>query len=243
MLTERQKIILTETVKSYINIANPVSSGLIYKKKKVKASPATIRNEMEELTNQGYLYQPYTSAGRVPTDKGYRFFVDNLLHNLSEKKNKSQEPYSKYFDLEALDLKNILRLSQLITKKLAQISSNLSIFYSEKEQFTYKEGWKEIIKKPEFRETDLIVEFSRGLECIENDINEFIPEKDEKIDIYIGKEIRIPRCNNISLIVSRYYIPKIQERGLIAILGPKRMSYNKNISLVDTVSKILEQIK
>lgn len=242
-ITARQKRILTEVIKSYINIASPVSSGLIYKKKKIKASPATIRNEMEVLTDEGYLYQPYTSAGRIPTDKGYRFFVDNLLKNLSNRENQSQNIYSKYFDLTNLDFQNILKVSQLVTKKIAQISSNLSLFYSEKERFTYKEGWKEIMQKPEFKETNLIFEFTKSLESIENDINNFIPDRDEEVDIYIGKEIHIPRCHNISLIVSKYCIPKIQEKGLIAILGPKRMSYNKNISLVNSVSKLLERIK
>ena len=245
-ITKRQKIILTETIKNYISIASPISSGLIYnKKKKIKASPATIRNEMEILTKEGYLYQPYTSAGRIPTDKGYRFFVNNLLKNLSNKKKESSSVnvYSKYFNLTNPDFHNILRISQLITKKLAQISTNLSLFYAEKESFTYKEGWKEIMQKPEFRETDLILEITKSLESIENDINSFTPDSDGKINIYIGKEIHIPRCSNISLIVSRYCIPRIQERGLIAILGPKRMSYNKNISLVNSVSKFLEKIK
>ena len=79
MLTERQKIILTAAVENYISTAYPVASHALCKEHMLDVSPATIRNELLELDSLGYLEQPHTSAGRVPTDKGYRFFVEHLL--------------------------------------------------------------------------------------------------------------------------------------------------------------------
>ena len=79
MITERQNQLLNGIITEYINSAKPVSSRLLEKKYDFGVSPATIRIEMQKLTDKGFLHQPHTSAGRVPTDRGYRFFVDNLL--------------------------------------------------------------------------------------------------------------------------------------------------------------------
>ena len=82
--TERQQKILNTIIEEYINSAQPISSQLLEKKHNFGLSPATIRIEMQKLTDAGFLYQPHTSAGRVPTDEGYRFFVDDLLEKKSE---------------------------------------------------------------------------------------------------------------------------------------------------------------
>ncbi len=78
-LDERKKSILLEVVNDYIQKAEPVGSRSVAKKHSEKLSPATIRNVMADLEELGYLHQPHTSAGRVPTDQGYRFYVDTLL--------------------------------------------------------------------------------------------------------------------------------------------------------------------
>ena len=80
LITDRQKDILDKIIQEYISSAEPVPSQSLEKKYDFGLSPATIRGEMHKLTEEGFLYQPHTSAGRVPTDKGYRFFVDNLLN-------------------------------------------------------------------------------------------------------------------------------------------------------------------
>ncbi len=78
MLDERKAMILRAVVEEYIETAQPVGSGLVARAPGVQVSPATVRNDMAVLEQEGYLYQPHTSAGRVPTEKGYRFFVDHL---------------------------------------------------------------------------------------------------------------------------------------------------------------------
>ncbi|CAN5384466.1 heat-inducible transcriptional repressor HrcA [soil metagenome] len=78
MLDERKTAILGAVVQEYITTAQPVGSGHIAKTPGVEVSSATVRNEMAVLEQEGFLVQPHTSAGRIPTDKGYRFFVDHL---------------------------------------------------------------------------------------------------------------------------------------------------------------------
>src|SRR3989338_5512310 len=90
MLKERQKSILEATISEHLKTARPVASQELAHCFGLKVGPATVRNEMLKLDQLGYLEQPHTSAGRVPTDKGYRFFVDNLLEDigLSEREQK-----------------------------------------------------------------------------------------------------------------------------------------------------------
>ncbi|MFZ5808395.1 MAG: heat-inducible transcriptional repressor HrcA [Chloroflexota bacterium] len=81
-LTERQKLILALVIREYIETAQPVGSESLQKKYRLDASPATIRNEMAVLTEAGFLRQPHTSAGRVPTEDGYRYFVRQLMGHI-----------------------------------------------------------------------------------------------------------------------------------------------------------------
>lgn len=78
MLDERKAAILRAVVEEYIDTAQPVGSAHVVKSSGVHVSSATVRNDMATLEQEGYLRQPHTSAGRIPTEKGYRFFVDNL---------------------------------------------------------------------------------------------------------------------------------------------------------------------
>ena len=79
MLSNRQSKILNSIIEEYINTAMPVSSGRVFDMENWEISCPTIRNEMADLTDMGFLNQPHTAAGRVPTERGYRFFVDELL--------------------------------------------------------------------------------------------------------------------------------------------------------------------
>jgi hypothetical protein len=78
-LTEREHLILEAVIRSYVETAEPAGSRSVVRRFKLGLSPATVRNTMSDLEEKGYLYHPHTSAGRVPTDRAYRFFVDSLL--------------------------------------------------------------------------------------------------------------------------------------------------------------------
>ena len=106
LLSERMRQILQMVIEDYILTAEPVGSRTISRKSNLALSPATIRNIMSDLEDLGLLFQPYTSAGRVPTEKGFRFYVDSILnvHELSDKEQ--QEIRSKYstYQIEGPDL-------------------------------------------------------------------------------------------------------------------------------------------
>ena len=83
-LNERKKRILKAIIKTYMETGEPVGSRTISKYTDLNISSATIRNEMSDLTDMGYIIQPHTSAGRIPSDKGYRLYVDELMQEKEE---------------------------------------------------------------------------------------------------------------------------------------------------------------
>jgi len=234
-ITERQEQILNTIIQEYIGSAQPVSSQLLEKKHDFGICPATIRIEMQKLTDKGFLYQPHTSAGRVPTDKGYRFFVDRLLEKeLVEKELSSFEGEDWFKNEIGEDIKFI----QELTKNLAHFSGALALSYFEKEKIFWKEGWEEILKEPEFREKECIINFTKLLENLEGNIETL--KLNSGIKIYIGKENPFKNSRDFSIIASKCYLLD-DEQGMISLLGPKRMDYNKNISLINSLTELMEK--
>lgn len=236
-ITERQEKILNKAVQEYINSVQPVSSQLLERKGSFGVSPATLRIEMQQLTDKGYLFQPHTSAGRVPTDKGYRFFVDNLL----EKKEALGFEEDKFFDeIEKIEkeIKNSFQFAQALTKRIAELTSNLAMSYLPEEKIVLKEGWVEILKEPEFEDANYLLQFAETVDDCEKNIEGFFRDSLD-FKIYIGKENPSSKVENFTIIFSRCHFPN--EEGIVAILGPKRMAYQKNIGLISSVVKSLEK--
>lgn len=227
---KRQDLILSKIIQEYIDFAIPISSKRLEEKYSFGVSPATIRNEMQRLTGLGFLFQPHTSAGRIPTDKAYRFLVDKILLK--------QELFEKKQDFEIKDLSDDpLKFVQSITRALAATSSSLAVSYLFDERFLWKEGWEELLQAPEFQKTSRVSDFVKFLKSFEQDIEKVSP--DSNIRVYIGRETPFPKSAEFSLIISKCCFPD-KEEGVISILGPKRMAYNKNIALINSLKRILE---
>ncbi len=236
--TERRKEILNIILKEYITTAHPVSSKFIEENYDLGVSPATIRNDMQELTEMGYLFQPHTSAGRVPTDKGYRFFVD--LYSKEE-----TSPYiEKQLDREVgkirEQLENELCFMKEFTRFIAQFSSSLTISYSLKENVVIKEGWPFVFSDPEFDDVEMIRNFVGMVSEFEENIGNLV-ESDSPTKIYIGEESPFSGKHDFTIMISPYKIGRKRE-GVLAILGPKRMHYDKNIYIVNYITKYLRSI-
>lgn len=123
MLTDRQRMILSAIIDNYIQSAEPVGSRTISKKEGVGFSSATIRNEMADLEEMGYLEQPHTSAGRVPSTKGYRFYVDNLL----QPKNISEQDLSNIKQVFAERISQMEQVIESTASVLSQITNYTAI--------------------------------------------------------------------------------------------------------------------
>jgi len=107
-LTDRKEAILRAVVQGYISTSRPVGSGLVTADSGLDVSSATIRKELSALEDEGYLLQPHTSAGRVPTEKGYRYFVDSLMEP-KELDGQKSEVISEFFERTHGELERVLR--------------------------------------------------------------------------------------------------------------------------------------
>ncbi|MCM3358420.1 MULTISPECIES: heat-inducible transcriptional repressor HrcA [unclassified Psychrobacillus] len=122
MLTNRQLLILQVTVDDFIDTAQPVGSRQLSKKEEVPFSPATIRNEMADLEDMGYLEKTHTSSGRVPSEKGYRYYVDNLLTPQMVSKEEIKQIRS-VFEERKVETEQIIRKSANILSELTSYTS------------------------------------------------------------------------------------------------------------------------
>ncbi len=131
MISERQEKILNYLIKEYIDRAEPISSDLLKKSCNLDVSPATIRNDLQDLTDEGYIKQPHTSAGRIPTEKGYKLFIAITFSGKVEK-------FPDFIIKEAKEAKQKieieLELARELAKSLEEISSALSLSHHIEEE-------------------------------------------------------------------------------------------------------------
>jgi heat-inducible transcriptional repressor len=125
-LKDKDRQILNLIVENYLKVGKPVSSGLLCQKKKTSGSPATLRNIMVKLEDMGFLHQPHTSAGRVPTDKGLRFYVNHLFATVLHYGGQTS-PFGGEFAQEKGDFDSLLAKA---SKLLAEQSDNLGFVIS-----------------------------------------------------------------------------------------------------------------
>ena len=237
-LTKRQIDILEGVCQTYINKAFPISSQFLKEKCNFPFSSATIGGEFSQLEKQNYLNHPYISSGKVPTDKGYRFFVDRILERINKKKFEifENEVINELFS-ELNKFENFLRIYHQITKTLSSLSSDLVLAYLPEQDFLLKEGWEMLIKEPEFQNAEYLKEFSKAIEDFEKNINK-LDLKMGEVEVYIGRENPF-KGRKMSIIVSGFSFPK-ENRSIIAILGPKRMDFKKNINLINCLISQVE---
>lgn len=228
MLKERQKNILDAVIQEYIKTARPVASRDIAKKPRLGISPATARNEMLKLDELGYLEQPHTSAGRVPTDQGYRFFVDNLIGDLPLGE-RERGLISKLFKIT--DENEFVRDA---SRTIAHISRSFTAFGLTEGNIFYAAGFSEVLSEPEFQEPESIRMFGQLVECWEDKARNFFENLDPEVDgqIFIGRENLLKEARDCAVFISRFLHPRGFE-GFITMVGPKRTNYQKHQSLIN----------
>jgi heat-inducible transcriptional repressor len=239
-LTARQEDVLDSLISEYIRIAQPISSQYLEERYDFGVSPATIRNELQVLSEEGYVAQPHTSAGRVPTDRGYRFFVDgvstptlnNKLWGSRKEKTQTAKRWGDVFEKEITDA---LEFAAHTARVLANESSGLAAMYMEDSSLFFKEGWEDMLQEPEFEEQDSIKSFTRFLNDFEKHVHGMSLENG--VQVFIGRENPFSKVTDFSIMIAECEFPE-QGRGKVALLGPKRMEYLKNIHLLGAFSKI-----
>ncbi len=230
-MTDRQQAILRAIVEQYAEVASPVGSSLLAKAFKV--SSATVRAEMVELERLGFISQPHTSAGRVPTDKGYRFYVNSLGENenvpAERRAEKALATRVGHGGVPERTIRNAVDTLVDLTHNLglATIGNQL-----------YMAGLSNLFGQPEFIGGAQVQQVARLLDNLEPWLREAAPN--EPLSVYIGAENPIGRSAQCSLIISRFRSP-YSDHSYIGILGPTRQSYRDVMSLVRHAGESLEE--
>lgn len=233
-LNERQKQVLSAVVELYTKTALPIGSQALLEHFDFPVSSATLRNDMVILEEGGYLYQPHISAGRIPTDKGYRTYVEEMMQE--ETLTRGEQAHLQK-ELLMLRAKHV-RLSRTTAKLLSVLSGNLAVSGLIDNDELYDFGMKELMEKPEFQEMDELSRVVETLDSLDEKLDGLMLQlKDGETQIFIGHENPLTGIDNCSMVVAPYRTD--EGRGLLAIIGPKRMDYAKNKSLIEYMRKLL----
>lgn len=229
-MTDRQAKILAAIVEQYAEVASPVGSSLLAKVFNV--SSATIRAEMAELERLGFIHQPHTSAGRVPTDRGYRLYVNNLAAGQeSPTERRAERALTARVEGGGLPERTIRNA----VDTLVELTHNLGIATIGNQ--LYMSGLSNLFGQPEFVGGAHVQQIARLLDNLEPWLREAAPN--EPLSVYIGHENPIGRSAGASLIISRFRSP-FSDRSYIGVLGPTRQQYRDVMGLVEHAGRTLE---
>jgi heat-inducible transcriptional repressor len=231
-MTDRQANILRAIVEEYAEVASPVGSSLLAKVFNV--SSATIRADMAELERLGYIHQPHTSAGRIPTDKGYRFYV-NMLAESTDMPAERRAERALTARVESGGLPE--RTIRNAVDTLVELTHNLGLATIGNQ--LYMSGLSNLFGQPEFVSGRHVQQVARLLDNLEPWLREAAPN--EPLSVYIGQENPIGRSANATLIISRFRSP-YSDQSYIGVLGPTRQQYRDVMSLVSRAGKSLEEV-
>jgi heat-inducible transcriptional repressor len=225
-MEDRKKHILNTLIKEHIKTGAPVGSGVLVEKYKLDISPATARNEMAELENDGYIIQPHTSAGRIPTEKAYRYYLIELKEKkLHDDEIKALNSYLKKGTEEAF---------KLAAKELARLSGNAIIWAHDRRNLYYT-GISNLLTQPEFARSELIYDISYIIDQLEEIVYRTFDQAAFEPEALIGS--LNPYSNLCSSIQFRYNIKN--RAGLVVMLAPVRMDYEKGLALMRLVHEKL----
>jgi heat-inducible transcriptional repressor len=233
---DRRLEVLKAIVKHFVQTGEPVGSNTIIVSYNFNVSPATIRNDMVSLEKEGLIFQPHTSAGRVPTDMGYRLFVDEMSDYEEAKKAATKAIQKGQKEMQTHHAKK--QIHDLVSL-LAHVTENASFATVPGNERTFYLGLSNIIRQPEFfgdssRASQVIEVFEktdRFMNLLKN------LEIDHDVKFYIGKENIIPEIQSCTLMVTRINIHGFD--SIIGIMAPTRCRYAFNRAVLEQIKALI----
>jgi heat-inducible transcriptional repressor len=194
-------------------------------------SSATVRAEMAELEKRGYLIKPHTSAGRIPSEKAYNYFVEKFLeyHKSIKLQKLIEEIFKKSVYEEAL--KNLAKL-------LAQLSGQ-AVIVGFKFNHAYYTGLSNLFRHPEFQEYGKVMNLTATIDRMDDVLSLMFDNIKDEVRILIGQ--KNPFGSQTSLVITQYKYGD-REPGVLALLGPRRMDYNNNYSLIRQAQESIKSV-
>lgn len=223
MLNQRRALILGHLIRDYIENPNPIGSSALVQKHKLKISPATVRNDFAVLESHGLIATPHTSSGRVPTVKGYQYFVRYLLKEQAVAKKEIQQLRAQ--KREHNRKKMVQELASIVGESTALVESDGKYYIS---------GLSHLFAKPEF--ADEITRASIGdlFDHFEAIANELYSRMGNEVTTLVGENLVSPTCSVMAVKVE----PVHDEPFMIMLCGPTRMNYETNQSLLNHIRRL-----
>lgn len=236
-LNPRQANLLKAIVEEYIESGEPVGSETLDKKYNLGVSPATIRNEMVKLHKAGFLAQPHTSAGRIPTSQALRFYIKNLMEAKSLSVTEEVAAKEKVWDFRH----EVDRLLKEATRALAEKTSMLSVATTEQGK-VYHSGYANILEIPEFFDIDVtrtVLSLIEEIGELKNIFSKAIEE--EPMHILLGEELDNPFLKPVGFVFTDI---KAGEKltGKIGVIGPCRLNFSQAIPFVRYFGNLIEEV-
>ena len=236
-ITPRQEQILCQIIEEYAETASPVGSVMMAKLFNV--SSATIRAEMARLEALGLIAQPHTSAGRIPTDAGYRYYVNNLekRKDATKRIRPVLERGTHVLEVRVTSQSRADAAIRGAVDTLVDLTGNLGLATIGGQ--LYLSGISRLFTQPEFGDTRRVQSVAKLLDNLEPWLREAAPG--EPLNIFIGQENPIGKNSEVSLIISKFRSP-FSDNSYIGVLGPTRQNYLRVMSLVKSAGEMLENI-
>lgn len=234
-MTPRQMAILAAIIEQYAEVAAPVGSVTLAKLFGV--SSATIRSEMARLEEMKLIMQPHTSSGRVPTDQGYRLYVNQITETTSNELPQLDRSARAIEARVNTHGDSATRAIRSAVDSLVDLTQNLGLATIGDQ--LYINGIANLFSQPEFIRGDHVQAVARLLDNLEPWLREAAPN--EPLNVYIGAENPIGKTSGATLIISRFRSP-YSDRSYIGVLGPTRQSYSKVMRLVRHAGAMLEEV-
>jgi len=234
-ITDRQRAILATIIEQYAEIAAPVGSVTLAKLFGV--SSATIRSEMAKLEDIGLIEAPHTSAGRIPTDKGYRLYVNGItdaqMTELPSGVDRSARAIEAHLNSHVDKADRAIRSA---VDSLAQLTGNMGFATIGSELYT--NGIATLFSQPEFIEGRHVQAVARLIDNIEPWLREAAPN--QPLNVFIGSENPIGKTSGVTLIISKFRSP-FSDNSYIGVIGPTRQNYVRTMMLVRKTGTMLEE--
>lgn len=238
MLSDRRQRVLAALIEEYVARAIPVGSRTLTERYELGVSPATVRNELSMLEGEGYISQPHTSAGRIPTDFGYRTFVDNLIESGVIAEDSATQQAVEQLRQSAKELDDLLEQT---STQLAQLTECLTIVAPHALRHPRRLGMSSLMRQPEFAYTESLLPVMQVLEdeTVLLQILDATAEAGGTPRVRIGSENEAEELSGVSLVASRF--GHGESEGIVAVIGPTRMDYSKVLQAVRIASKTLSE--
>ncbi len=225
-MDQRQKVLLQLVIELYIDTAQPVGSTALAAESDLAVSPATIRNELLDLEARGFIYQPHTSAGRLPTIKGLKYYLDSLMEAevANDKTDQLLRSYKERWGLRG------------VAKLVAEVSESAAVMASDLSDYFYT-GFSRLFAQPEFIDAHLVQSLSQAMDRLDDVLPAFFGKlNSQEPTIFLGRHNPFgPHCSAI-------FISNGRPSGetIMGLLTPVRTNYAGHIRLLQQAVKYLD---